>query len=187
MQPLKNLSQLCSLQGRLQSVHYFISQLVEKYVPFTHLLHKDIIFKWDDQCQNAFDLLITYLMNLPMLVPLVSHKPLFLYISLTDKSIGALLAQENDQGKEGAISYISHTLVNYELNYSFIEKACLAIVFTSQKLCHYLLTHKVKLISKIGPLKYFLNKIALTGRLAKWVMILSEFDIEYVDRKAIKE
>ena len=77
-------------------------------------------------------------------------------------------------------------MVNYELNYSFIEKAYLAIVFASQKLPHYLLTHKVKLISKIDPLKYLLKKIALTGRLAKWVMILSEFDIKYVDRKAIK-
>ena len=114
-----------------------------------NLLHKDIIFKWDDQCQKAFDLLKTYLMNPPMLVPLVSQKPLLLYISLMDKSIRALLAHENNQGKEQAIYYISHTLVNYELNYSFIEKSCLAVVFASQKLHHYPPTHKVKLISKL--------------------------------------
>ena len=42
------------------------------------------------------------------------------------------------------------------------------------------------LVSKIDPLKYLLSRAALTGRVAKWVMILSEFDIEYVDRKAIK-
>lgn len=42
------------------------------------------------------------------------------------------------------------------------------------------------MIAKIDPLKYFLNKATLTGRLAKWIMILSEFDIKYVDRKAIK-
>lgn len=83
-------------------------------------------------------------------------------------------------------NYISRTLVNYEHNYSFIEKACLAIVFASQKLHHYLLMDKVKLISNIDPLKYLLSKATLMGRLAKWVMILSEFDIDYVDRKAIK-
>jgi hypothetical protein len=125
-------------------------------------------------------------MNPPMLVPLLSLKPLLLYISRMDKSIGALLAQENDQRKERAIYYISPTLVNYELNYYFIEKSCLAIVFSSQKLRHYLSMHKVKLISKIDPLKYLLRKTTLTSRLAKWVMILSEFDIEYVDRKVIK-
>ena len=42
------------------------------------------------------------------------------------------------------------------------------------------------LISKIDPLKYLVSKSILIGFLAKWIMILSEFDIEYVDRKAIK-
>ena len=49
-----------------------------------------------------------------------------------------------------------------------------------------MLTHTINLVSKIDPLKYLLSKASLTGRLAKWVMILSEFDIHYVDRKAIK-
>ena len=42
------------------------------------------------------------------------------------------------------------------------------------------------MVAKIDPLKYLLSKASLTGRLAKWVMLLSEFDIEYVERKAIK-
>ena len=42
------------------------------------------------------------------------------------------------------------------------------------------------LISKIDPLKYLLSGVALTRHVEKWVMILSEFDIEYVDRKATK-
>ena len=64
----------------------------------------------------------------------------------------------------------------YEINYTSIEKACLAVVFASQKLRHYMLAHTVHLIAKIDPLKYFLSKAALTGHLAKWMMILSEFD-----------
>lgn len=186
MQPPKNLSQLCSIEGRVQSIQRFISHLVKKCVPFTHLLHKEIVFKWNNQCQTDFDLLENYLMNPPVLVPPMPHKPLLLYISLTEKSIGSLLAQENDQRKEQTIYYISRTLVNYELTYTFIERVCLSIVFASQYLCHYLLTQKVKLMAKIDPLNYLLNKIALTRRLAKWVMVLSEFDIEYVDRKVIK-
>ena len=42
------------------------------------------------------------------------------------------------------------------------------------------------LISKIDPLDYLLSKATLIGCLAKWVMNLREFDIEYVDRKLIK-
>lgn len=49
-----------------------------------------------------------------------------------------------------------------------------------------MLTHKIQLIAKIDPLKYLLSKAMLTCHLAKWVMLLSEFDIEYVDQKEIK-
>ena len=49
-----------------------------------------------------------------------------------------------------------------------------------------MLAHTVHLVAKIDPLKYLLRKIALTSLLAKWMMILSEFHIQYVKRKAIK-
>ena len=49
-----------------------------------------------------------------------------------------------------------------------------------------MLSHTKHLIAKIDPLKYLLSKGSLTGRVAKWDLILSEFDIVYKDRKAIK-
>ena len=49
-----------------------------------------------------------------------------------------------------------------------------------------MLNHTTYIIAKIDPLKYLLSKAALTGQAAKWVLILSEFDIVYKDRKAIK-
>ena len=49
-----------------------------------------------------------------------------------------------------------------------------------------MLNHTIYLIAKIDPLKYLLSKAALTGQVAKWVLILSEFDIVYKDHKAIK-
>lgn len=114
-------------------------------------------------------------------MPPIQGKPLILYISAIDTSLRALLAQQDDNKKEGAIYYINRTLVSYEMNYTKIEKACLALVLASQKLRHYMLAHSIKLIAKIDPLKYLLSKATLTGRLAKWVMVLTEFDIEYVE------
>ena len=67
-------------------------------------------------------------------MPPILGKPLILYISATNSSLGALLAQSDEMDKERAIYYISRTLVAYEINYIGIEKACLAIVFASQKL-----------------------------------------------------
>lgn len=44
----------------------------------------------------------------------------------------------------------------------------------------------VHLIAKMDPLNYLLSKVVLTGQLSKWMMILSKFDIQYVEHKAIK-
>jgi ribonuclease HI len=77
-------------------------------------------------------------------------------------------------------------LVGAEHKYSPIEKICLALVFAAKKLRHYLLAHKVQLISKADPLKYLMTRPVLSGRLAKWALLLLEFDIEYVSQKAVK-
>lgn len=190
MQPPSTLKQLRGLQGRLQSTRRFIAQLVDKCHPFQHLLRKGVTFKWTKQCQEAFQALKDYLLNTLVLISPTPRKPLLLYISATNSSLGALLAQDDEKGKERAIYYISRTLIGYELNYTPIdtpiEKACFAVIFSSQNLRHYMLSHKVQLIARFDPLKYLLSIATLTRRLAKWVMILSEFDIEYIDRKAIK-
>ena len=95
-------------------------------------------------------------------MPPIKGKPLILYISATTNYLGALLAQQYDMGKEREIYYISRTLVSYELNYASFEKACLVVVFASQKLIHYMLAHTTQLIAKIDPLKYLLSKVVLT-------------------------
>ena len=38
----------------------------------------------------------------------------------------------------------------------------------------------------MDPVKYIFEKPALTGRIARWKVLLSEFDIVYVAPKAIK-
>jgi len=49
-----------------------------------------------------------------------------------------------------------------------------------------MLNHTTWLISKMNPIKYIFEKPALTGRIARWQMLLSECDIVYVNQKATK-
>ena len=69
--------------------------------------------------------------NPPILMPPILGKPLILYISAIESSLGVLLAQLDEHEKEREIYYISHTLISYEVNYTSIKKACLAVVFAS--------------------------------------------------------
>ena len=116
----------------------------------------------------------------------IKGKPLILYIVALELSLGAMLAQNNEEGKENAFYYLSRTLVGVEQIYTLIEKVCLALVFAVQKLRHYLLSHIITLISKVDSLRYLMSKPVSSGRLAKWSLLLSEFEIKYVSQKAIK-
>ena len=42
------------------------------------------------------------------------------------------------------------------------------------------------LISCLDPIKFIFEKPALIGKISRWQMLLSEFDIVFVTRKAIK-
>ena len=46
--------------------------------------------------------------------------------------------------------------------------------------------HITWLIAKLDPIKYVFEKPSLSERIARWQVLLSEFDILYVSRKAIK-
>ena len=49
-----------------------------------------------------------------------------------------------------------------------------------------MLNHTTWLISKMDPIKYIFEKPALTGRIARWQIILTVYDIQYTTQNAIK-
>ncbi|XP_070664565.1 uncharacterized protein [Malus domestica] len=81
---------------------------------------------------------------------------------------------------------LSRNLTGAELNYSPIEKICLALVFAIQKLKHYMHAYTIHMVAKADPVKYVMSKPVLTGRLAKWALLLNQYEIIYVSAKAIK-
>lgn len=126
MPPPKTLRQLRSLQGRLAYIRRFISNLSGRCQPFARLMKKKTPFVWDDACQEAFHSIKQYLLNPPILAAPILGKPLILYTAALEESLGALLAQDNADGKENALYYISRRLIGAELKYLPIEKQCLA-------------------------------------------------------------
>ncbi|XP_026439692.1 uncharacterized protein LOC113338497 [Papaver somniferum] len=101
--------------------------------------------------------------------------------------MGAILGQYHEgSGKEKAIYYISKTLSGYESKYTMLEKTCFALVWETQRLRHYMLTHKIQLLSRMDPIKYLFENLMLSGRMSKWKFLLSEFDITYITQKSVK-
>ena len=47
--------------------------------------------------------------------------------------------------------------------------------------------NSILLVSRLDPLRYLFDRSVLTGRLMRWLVLLTEFDIQYVTQKSVKE
>nr|XP_009589560.1 uncharacterized protein LOC104086916 [Nicotiana tomentosiformis] len=122
----------------------------------------------------------------PVLAAPIPGKPLILYISAHERLVGELLAQGNNEGKENALYYLSRMMAPNDLKYSPIEKLCLALVISIQKLKHYFQAHIVRLVSRANPIKFVMSKPVLSNRLARWYLQFQQFGIVYAPQKAVK-
>ena len=95
----------------------------------------------------------------PVLMPPRRDKPLKLYIATTEESLRVFLAQDNEEGREQAIYYLSRFLNSCECKYSVVEKMCLALYFAAMKLRYYLLLTIVLVIATTDLVKYMLSRL----------------------------
>ena len=64
-------------------------------------------------------------------------------MSVIDDSIGAVLAQHDEEGKERATYYLSKLFNKAEKKYTAMKKTYAGVVWVAQKLKHYFLTHEI--------------------------------------------
>ena len=101
-------------------------------------------------------------------------------------ALGCMLAQLDDSRKERAIYYLSKRMLEYECRYIMIERLCLALVWATRRLRYYVTEYSIFLVSRLDPLRYLFDRPVLTGRLIRWLVLLTEFDIQYVTWNSVK-
>ena len=119
-------------------------------------------------------------------MPPIPGCPLLLYLSISNIALGCMLAHLDDSRKERAIYYLSKMMLDYEIRYVMIKRFCLALVWATRRLKHYMTEYSVHLISRLDPLRYLFDRFALVDQLMRWLVLLIEFNIHYVTQKSIK-
>ena len=101
-------------------------------------MKKNTPFEWTVSQQTAFDILKWKFTKKPILMYLDFSKMFKLYTDISDVGLGAVLIQEDDQGKDQVICYEAKTLLPAKKNYPTTEKECLAVMWAMQKFKHFL-------------------------------------------------
>ena len=80
----------------LATLNWFISKFVDCCRPFYQLLKKWKGFRWNGECERAFQDLKEYLMRVLMLTALEPREDLFMYLSMSNHVVHVVLLK--DQG-----------------------------------------------------------------------------------------
>ena len=84
-----------------------------------------------------------------------------------------------------SVYYVSKRLLDVESRYPELERLALALITSTRKLRHYFLAHPVVVLTN-RLMKRVLHRPEVSGRLVKWAVELTQFDIMYQPRTAIK-
>ncbi|XP_015971480.1 uncharacterized protein LOC107494952 [Arachis duranensis] len=172
------------LAGQLTSLSRFLGASATKALPFFNLLRKGIAFEWTPACEEAFMHFKEILAAPPVLGKPKDGEPLYLYLAITGEALAAVLVREEGRAQQ-PIYFVSRALQGAELRYNKLEKLALALLTSSRRLKQYFQGHQVVERTDQG-IRQVLQKPDLAGRMMTWSIELSQYDIRYEPRQAIK-
>ena len=163
----------------------FIKNYAQIANPLHELTKKDVPFIWDENKQNAFEMLKQALVSYPVLAYPQYDKHFRLYTDASAFSVGAVLAQVQD-GVERVISYVGRSLNKCERKYGITEKELLALIFAVKRLDPYLRFTTFTAIVDHTALKWLLSLKEPTGKFARWIAYLQSYNFEIETRPGIQ-
>ncbi|XP_022158215.1 uncharacterized protein LOC111024751 [Momordica charantia] len=184
MEAPKNIKQLQRLNGRLAALNRFVSRSTNKCHPFFQVLRKKGRFEWTDDCEAALRQLKQYLSSAPLLSKPLPGDVLYLYLAVSENAVSSVLVREAE-GRQSPVYYTSKSLTEAEARYPYVEKLALALVTSARRLRPYFQAHKI-IVPTNFPLRQIFYKPETSGRLMKWALELSEHDIAFEPRTALK-
>ena len=125
-----------------------------------------------------------YLSKPPLLSKPVDGESLYFYLVVLEYEILRALIKE-EENVQWPVYYISKWLIDAEMRYPKMEKLVLVLMIASRKLGPYFYSHTIRVLTNY-PLRQVLQKPDALGHLVKWVIKLSQFDIEFQPLSAIK-
>ncbi|XP_073132802.1 uncharacterized protein [Henckelia pumila] len=179
-----NIQEVQRLTGRITALARFISRYVDKILYFFKALRKTKIFEWNEESDKAFQDLKDYIKQLPVLNKPVQGEELFLSLAVTRRATSSVLVRKDGINHQ-PVYFVSHSLKGAELNYLTQKNLALALVITSRKLRSYFLSHPITVLTNSSLGKIASNPNA-SERLVRWITELSEYDIKFEPRTAIK-
>ncbi|CAC5409028.1 unnamed protein product [Mytilus coruscus] len=142
--------------------------------------------QWSEKCQKSFDKHKDALCSPPILAYPDLTKPFILTTDASGTAIGNILGQFDLEGRERVCAYNGRSLSQSERKWSISEKECLAVLEGIKNYHVDLAYSHFKIYIYHQDLKWLSSIKQSTGRLARWSVLLQEYDYEICFRTGSK-
>lgn len=177
---LKDIQSFLGLTGYFRKFIYQYSVIAK---PLSDLLRKDSAFKFEQEEQDAFERLKSALASSPVLKIYRQEDETELHTDASKEGYGAVLLQKSDKdGLLHPVYFMSKKTTPAERNYSSYELEVLAIVEALKKFRVYLLGTPFKVVTDCSAFEKTMQKKDLVTRVARWVLLLSEYNYKIEHR-----
>ena len=159
----------------------YYRQLIPGYAriaePLHNLTKKGVPWKWGTREQHAFQSLKDAITSDRVMVHPQIGKPYILYTDASNFCVGAVLCQEDEEGIERPIQYVSAQLSPAQKKWCTIEKEAFAVIFALKRLRAYLLGSQVTLYTDHKPLLSLFTKDLDNTKIQRWAVMIAEYGV----------
>lgn len=136
---------------------------------------KPNIIQWTKECDISFNKLKSALSKEPVLMSPNFDKHFYVQVDASDRGLGCVLSQLDENGCDHPVIYLSRKLIDREVNYPTVEKECLGIVWAVQQLRYYLLGRTFTIQTDHAPLTWLERVKTKNQKLLRWSLTLQEY------------
>ena len=162
----KKVKDIQSFLGFTNFYCWFIFNYSDIVIPLTRLTQKDIPWKFNSSCQDAFNSLKKAFTSISILTHWIPNAQLIVETDASDYTLTAILSIVNKDNEVHPVAFYSRTFTMVELNYDTHNKKLLAIFEAFKIWWHYLegLAYPIDIVIDHKNLEYFSTTKILTQR-----------------------
>jgi hypothetical protein len=181
-----NVHEVRQFIGLTSYFRKFIQGFAAIAKPLTSLTKNDVPFVWNEEEEQAFQVLIRRLVERPVLALYNQEATTELHTDASMYGIGGILLQYQQDGTLKPICYFSRQTNKTEQNYHSYELETLAVVESMRRFRIYLLNNHFTVLTDCNAIRYTMTKRDLVPRIGRWWLLTQEFDFDVVYRPGTK-
>ena len=181
-----NVMQVSSFLGLAGYYRSFIKNFASIAHPLNKLKKKNVPFQWNAEQQQSFDQLKTCLTQTPVLAFPDYSLPFTICTDASSYGIGAVLMQQVQGQRPHVIAFASRVLNTAESHYSVTHLEALAVVWALKHFRDIIYNYPITVYTDHSAVTQLFSGKNLTGRLARWFLIVEQFqaEIKYLPGRA---